>query len=68
MRKGNYFRPAKLSYKEIPNIDECLKELEEVSFITWDLPDEEKIKLFTKPDLCDLFPDLKLKSLPRAQS
>ena len=21
MRKGNYFRPAKLSYKEIPNID-----------------------------------------------
>ena len=67
MRKGNYFRPGKISYKEIPNIDECIDELEGVNFISWDVPNEEKIKLFTKPELCDLYPDVKLKSLPRAE-
>ena len=67
MRKGNYFRPTKIVYKEIPNIAECLVELEAVNFISWDVPVEEKIKLFTKPELCDLFPDFKLKALPRAQ-
>ena len=59
MRKGNYFRPTKIVYKEIPNITECLVELEGVNFISWDVPVEEKIKFFTKVELCDLFPDFK---------
>jgi hypothetical protein len=56
MRKGSYFRPKKVSYSEIPNLNECLKELELIDFISWDVAVTEKIKLFTKAELSKLFP------------
>ncbi|EDM27759.1 hypothetical protein LNTAR_00120 [Lentisphaera araneosa HTCC2155] len=57
MRKGTCFRPNKISYSEIPNLNDCLKELELFAFISWDATVTEKIKLFSKTELSTLFPE-----------
>ncbi|WP_337994450.1 VRR-NUC domain-containing protein [Lentisphaera marina] len=56
MRKGTCFRLEKISYSEIPNLIDCLSELELFNFISWDSTVTEKIKLFSKAELRILFP------------
>ncbi len=52
-RKGNYFRPSKLVYREIKNVDLCLDELHRKEFISFDEFEDtyRLLNLFTKPEL-----------------
>lgn len=55
-RKGDYFRPSKLVYREIKNVSLCLEELHRSEFISYDdFEDTFKLlNLFTKPEIIEI--------------
>ncbi len=68
-RRGEWFRSDKLSYNEIPNIDQCLKRLAKCDFISLNPPlssQQLATHLLTKPEILSLYPSL-AKALKKEQ-
>lgn len=60
-RKGCWFRSDKLSYQEIPSINEALAELSQHEFVALSPPlshQELAANLLTKPEISTLYPEL----------
>ncbi len=60
-RKGCWFRSDKLSYQEIPSINEALAELSQHEFVALSPPlshQELAANLLTKPEISALYPEL----------
>ncbi len=68
-RRGEWFRSDKLSYREIPSIDQCLKTLAKCGFISLNPPlssQQLATHLLTKPEILSLYPNL-AKTLKKEQ-
>ncbi|KJY84642.1 nuclease [Vibrio galatheae] len=68
-RRGEWFRSDKLSYSEIPNIDQCLRTLAKCGFISLNpslTSQQLATHLLTKPEILSLYPNL-VKALKKEQ-